>query len=153
LSNWDRLGGSLNTFPTGTIRFSGQFQAQNARPVLIEGLEARLEPTATPPSVRISGSFKRDQQTVSAQWESRLTQRGELEVSRLVANYSPSNLQLEVTVSGSRVNGSIVRLPEERLADVGNARLLGLPDLGDTVVVRYRDNTFEALDSLWLGGE
>jgi hypothetical protein len=42
---------------------------------------------------------------------------------------------------------------EEKLADVGNARLLGLPDLGDTVVVRYRDNTFEALDSLWLGGE
>jgi hypothetical protein len=104
--------------------------------------------------VRIPGSFTRDQQTVSAQWESSLTQRGELEVSSLVANYSPSNLRLAVTVSGSRVNGSIVRLPEEeRLADVDNARLLGLPDLGDTVVVRYRDNTFEALDSLWLGGE
>jgi hypothetical protein len=154
LSNWDRLGGSLNTFPTGTIRFSGQFQAQNARPVLIEGLEARLEPTATPPSVRISGSFKRDQQTVSAQWESSLTEQGKLGPSSLVANYSPSDLRLAVTVSGSRVNGSIVRLPvEEKLADVGNARLLGLPDLGDTVVVRYRDNTFEALDSLWLGGE
>jgi hypothetical protein len=154
LSNWDRLGGSLNTFPTGTIRFSGQFQAQNARPVLIEGLEAQLEPTATPPRVRISGSFKRDQQTVSAQWESRLTQRGELGLSSLVANYSPSNLRLAVTVSGSTVTGSIVRLPgEEKLADVGNARQLGLPDLGDTVVVRYRDNTFEALDSLWLGGE
>jgi len=154
LSNWDRLGGSLNTFPTGTIRFSGQFQAQNARPVLIEGLEARLEPTATPPSVRISGSFKRDQQTVSAQWESRLTERGELGLSSLVANYSPSNLRLAVTVLGSRVTGSIVLLPvEEKLADVGNARLLGLPDLGDTVVVLYRDNTVEALDSLWLGGE
>ncbi len=154
LSNWDRLGGSLNTFPAGTIQFSGQFQAQNARPVLIESLEARLEPTATPPGVRISSSFKRDQQTVSAQWESQLTPQGDIGLSRLVANYSPSNLRLTVTVSGSTVTGSIVRLPdEERLADVGNARLLGLPDLGDTVVVRYRDNTFEALDSLWLGGE
>ena len=154
LSNWDRLGGSLDTLPEGTIGFSGQFQAQNARPVVIESLVARLEPTATPPAVRISSSFKRDQQTVSAEWESRLTPQGDIGLSSLVANYSPSNLRLAVTVSGSRVTGSIVRLPEEeRLADVGNARLLGLPDLGDTVVVRYRDNTFEALDSLWLGGE
>ncbi len=154
LSNWDRLGGSLNTFPAGILRLFGQFEAQNARPVVIESLEARLEPTATPPRVRISGSFKRDQQTVSAQWESRLTEQGDIGRSSLVANYSPSNLRLTVTVLGSTVTGSIVRLPdEEKLADVGNARLLGLPDLGDTVVVRYRDNTFEALDSLWLGGE
>jgi hypothetical protein len=36
----------------------------------------------------------------------------------------------------------------QKVADIGEARNLGLSDLGDALIVKYSDNTFETLESV-----
>jgi len=49
---------------------------------------------------------------------------------------------------GKPVSGKIVTEKGQKVADIGEARNLGLPDSGDVLIVKYSDKTFETLESV-----
>ncbi|MCS6831435.1 MAG: hypothetical protein NZ749_12440, partial [bacterium] len=146
------LGERLERFPKGEITFTGQFNASGIT-TQIENLRAVFAPDAAPPVVTIISTLRRGDKTIIAEWRSQLVQLATVEVasSTVRAEYQPSGVILRATVSGNTVRGTITTPSGATLAQIGKARDLGLPDLGDTVVIKYADDTFETLESLWLG--
>jgi hypothetical protein len=63
--------------------------------------------------------------------------------------HSPSGLKLALTQeSGGDPSGTIKTSSGTKIADIGPASSLGLPDLGGVVIVKYIDGTFETVASL-----
>jgi hypothetical protein len=63
--------------------------------------------------------------------------------------HTPSNFKVQVSWERDKpVSGKIVTAQGQKVADTGEARNLGLPDLGSALIVKYTDGTFETLDPL-----
>lgn len=153
LSEWNGIEKRLSTFPKGEVTFSGSFSSLGVPSVQIENMRARFAPDASPPAFTIVATMRQGEKTIEAQWQSELVQMGRVEISRstVTATYQPSGVRLEVNIVGDRIQGTLTAQDGTRLAAIAKAKDIGLPDLGDTVVVKYSDGTFETLDSLWLG--
>lgn len=152
-AEWNGIERRIRTFPKGEVTFSGTFESLGVSLVEIREMRARLAPDAAPPAVTIVAKMVKGSQTIDAQWLSVLQQVGQVEIARstLTATYQPSGIQLEVSLEGNRVRGTLTAQDGKRLGIIARARDVGIPDLGDVVVVKYSDGSFEALDSLWLG--
>lgn len=148
------VGDRLETFPKGEITFDGQFTpAVGISPVQVQDLRTVFAPDAAPPAITITATMRQGDKTIRAEWQSRLVQMATVEVasSTVRAEYQPSGAVLQATVTGNTVRGSITAPNGNILAQIGKARDLELPDLGDAVIIKYADNKFETLESLWLG--
>jgi hypothetical protein len=76
-------------------------------------------------------------------------EEAEIESATMELTHSPSNFKVEVTIQeGQPATGTIKTPQGQKVADIGEARNLGLPDLGDALIVKYSDNTFETLESV-----
>jgi hypothetical protein len=63
--------------------------------------------------------------------------------------HTPSNFKVQVSWERDKpVSGKIVTAQGQKVADIGEARNLDLPDLGDALIVKYTDGTFETLKSV-----
>ena len=63
--------------------------------------------------------------------------------------HSPSNFKVQVSWESEKpVSGQIVNAQGQKVADIGEAKNLGLPDLGSALIVKYTDGTFETLESV-----
>jgi hypothetical protein len=115
-------------------------------------VSVKLESTSQTLSMNVS--LKYDKQklegTLAGNW---VYVGNEAEIKRATLNltHSPSNFKVELTIQeGQPVTGTI-KIPQgQKVADIGEARNLDLPDLGDALIVKYsdKDNTFETLESV-----
>jgi hypothetical protein len=63
--------------------------------------------------------------------------------------HTPSNFRVQVSgQKGQAGTGTIKKADGTKVADIGEAKNLGLPDLGRAWIVKYTDGTFETLDPL-----
>jgi hypothetical protein len=82
--------------------------------------------------------------TVNGQQVSKGFKSGNLDMT-----HTPSNFKVQVSWERDKpVSGKIVTAQGQKVADTGEARNLGLPDLGSALIVKYTDGTFETLDPL-----
>ena len=69
--------------------------------------------------------------------------------SALNLTHSPSNFKVQVSAQeGQPVTGTIKTAQGQTVAEIGEAKNLGLPDLGREMIVKYSDGTFETLRSI-----
>jgi hypothetical protein len=72
-------------------------------------------------------------------------------VTTFTMTHSPSGMKVEIAGEWDQAPvGTIKTASGTKIADLGEARALGVSDLGDAGIVKYRDGTFETLQSLLL---
>jgi hypothetical protein len=82
--------------------------------------------------------------TVNGQQVSKGFKSGNLDMT-----HTPSNFRVQVSgQKGQAGAGTIKTADGTKVADIGEARNLGLPDLGRAWIVKYTDGTFETLESV-----
>jgi hypothetical protein len=82
--------------------------------------------------------------TVNGQQVSKGFKSGNLDMT-----HTPSNFRVQVSgQKGQAGAGTIKTADGTKVADIGEARNLGLPDLGSAWIVKYTDGTFETLESV-----
>jgi hypothetical protein len=82
--------------------------------------------------------------TVNGQQVSKGFKSGNLDMT-----HTPSNFKVQVSgQKGQAGTGTIKKADGTKVADIGEARNLGLPDLGRAWIVKYTDGTFETLESV-----
>jgi len=85
---------------------------------------------------------------IDGNWE-HVGNEAEIKSGTLNMTHSPSNFKVQVSAeSGKPVSGQIVTAQGQKVADIGEARNLDLPDLGSALIVKYTDGTFETLESV-----
>ena len=151
----------LSRFPRGSVTFNGRVEPTTGRPVVLQ-FTLTSAPNQSPPQVTLTPRFELGTERMEG------TLRAEIKVQSGMVNmkhepfanatlemtHTPSNFRVRISGSkqGSinRYSGTIVKPDGTVVAQIGNARALNLPDLGDQPIVRYTDGTFETLASLLL---
>jgi hypothetical protein len=145
----------LDQFPRGTFSFSGQLQPAIGRPMHLL-FTLTLAPHQSPPTISIVPRFdlgsERMEGTISGTMKVQggmVDTRSLFQTVSIQMTHNPSGFRMRVTVGeDGTVSGSITKPDGTGVAQIGNARNLGLPDLRDQVIIRYRDDTFETAASL-----
>jgi hypothetical protein len=110
-------------------------------------------PTGNAPQVQMNLTINYGDQKLSGTITGTLDIRGNqsygFKSGNLDMTHTPSNFKVQVSWErGKPVSGKIVTAQGQKVADIGEARNLGLSDLGDALIVKYSDNTFETLESV-----
>jgi len=147
-------------FPKGTARLEGSFNPRI-------GVPSTLDVTLTTDNAVTSGHVT---STITVSALSALGERLSGSVQFLFPvldgavqdkpavnasfTHSPSGYQFNLSQpagSSSQATGTIKNAAGTKVADIGPASSLGLPDLGNAAIVKYADGSFETLASLVPG--
>ncbi len=147
----------LNRFPRGTLVFNGTVQPQVGRTLSVS-FSLFSEPNNTPPRARLDplvlaygdqtlkGTIVGKLKVIdNAVYRDDLFASGTLEMT-----HTPSGFRVALSAEGETVRGEIKKSDNTRIAQIGRARDLGMPDLGNLLIIKYNDGTFESLQSLFL---
>jgi hypothetical protein len=148
-SEWSPV--QISEVPKGSFILQGNWTPKVGRPAGID-LQMTSNPQGNAPHVsiqltinygdqKLSGTIKGilDIATVNGQQVSKGFKSGNLDMT-----HTPSNFKVQVSWErGKPVSGKIVTEKGQKVADIGEARNLGLPDLGNVLIVKYADGTFE----------
>lgn len=144
-------GQSLSTFPEGSIRVKGNMTPAIGKPAGVD-ITFTSAPKATPPTVTMTALLSYGNESIQMTAELRLRERAGgvyVATGNFLMTHSPSGVKMTVTGEEDRPpTGTIQTADGTKLADVGEAQALGLPDLGEAAIVKYIDGTFETLQSL-----
>jgi hypothetical protein len=113
-------------------------------------VSVKLESTSQTLSMNVSLKYgeQKLEGTLTGNWVY-VGEEAEIESATMKLTHSPSNFKVEVTIQeGQPATGTIKTPQGQKVADIGEARNLGLPDLGDALIVKYTDGTFETLESV-----
>lgn len=145
---------SVNRFPRGSLTFNGSMEPAVGRPAVVE-FTLTSAPDATPPTATLNLTLRYASESLSGTTSGTLkVQNGAIGrhdwFSSAEASFThrPSNFVLTLRRTSDGLSGDIKKPDNTTVAQIGEARTLGLPDLGDTHIVKYNDNTFETLASL-----
>ncbi|MCX7686941.1 MAG: hypothetical protein N2045_03075 [Fimbriimonadales bacterium] len=144
----------VNRFPRGSLTFNGSMEPAVGRPASVE-FTLNLTPTANPPTATLNLELGYGSESLSGTMrgtfkvQSGAIRRGDwFSAAEATFTHSPSNFVLTLSQTSEGVSGTIRKSDNTTVAQIGEARDLGLPDLGDTLIIKYSDNTFETLASL-----
>ena len=142
----------ISEVPKGSFSLQGNWTPNIGRPAGIE-FQMTSSPQGNAPHATIQLTINYGDQrlsgTITGTLDIRNNQSYGFKSGNLEMTHTPSNFKVQV--SGERdkpVRGQIVTAQGTKVADIGEARNLGLPDLGSALIVKYTDNTFETLESL-----
>ncbi len=143
---------SLTQVPKGTFSLQGNWAPQIGRPAGID-LQMTSNPQGNAPHVTIKLTLNYGGQglsgTITGTLDIQNNQSYGFKSGNLDMSHSPSNFKVRVSAEkGKATSGQIVTAQGEKVADIGEARNLGLPDLGSALIVKYTDGTFETLESV-----
>jgi hypothetical protein len=113
-------------------------------------VSVKLESTSQTLSMNVSLKYgeQKLEGTLAGNWVY-VGEEAEIESATMKLTHSPSNFKVEVTIQeGQPATGTIKTPQGQKVADIGEARNLGLPNLGDVLIVKYSDGTFETLESV-----
>jgi hypothetical protein len=143
---------ALVEVPKGTVKLAGNWVPKIGRPAGIQ-FNFTSNPTGNAPQVQMNLTINYGDQKLSGTITGTLDIRGNqsygFKSGNLDMTHTPSNFKVQVSWErGKPVSGKIVTEKGQKVADIGEARNLGLSDLGDVLIVKYSDNTFETLESV-----
>jgi hypothetical protein len=143
---------ALAEVPKGTVKLAGNWAPKIGRPAGIE-FQMTSNPQGNAPHATIQLTINYGDQrlsgTITGTLDIRNNQSYGFKSGNLDMTHSPSNFKVQVSgESGKLVSGQIVTAQGQKVADIGEARNLGLPDLGSALIVKYTDGTFETLESV-----
>jgi len=143
---------ALAEVPKGTVKLAGNWAPNIGRPAGIE-FQMTSNPQGNAPHATIQLTINYGDQrlsgTITGTLDIRNNQSYGFKSGNLDMTHSPSNFKVQVSgESGKLVSGQIVTAQGQKVADIGEARNLGLPDLGSALIVKYTDGTFETLESV-----
>ncbi len=143
---------ALAQVPKGTFSLQGNWAPQIGRPAGID-LQMTSNPQGNAPHVTIKLTLNYGGQglsgTITGTLDIQNNQSYGFKSGNLDMSHSPSNFKVRVSAEkGKATSGQIVTAQGEKVADIGEARNLGLPDLGSALIVKYTDGTFETLESV-----
>jgi hypothetical protein len=129
----------------------GNWTPKIGRPAGIQ-VNFTSNPTGTP-QVQMNLTINYGDQKLSGTITGTLDIRGNqsygFKSGNLDMTHTPSNFKVQVSWERDKpVSGKIVTAQGQKVADIGEARNLGLPDLGSALIVKYTDGTFETLEPL-----
>jgi hypothetical protein len=144
-------GRQLSTFPDGTIRVKGNMTPAIGKPASVD-ITITSAPKSSPPTATVNATFSYGDESVTTTVEMVLTEDADgvhPSSGSITMNHSPSGMKVEITGEHNQpVTGSIKKSDGTKVADIGEAIELGVPDLGHAGIVKYTDGTFETLESL-----
>ncbi|MCL6474258.1 MAG: hypothetical protein K6U75_04280 [Firmicutes bacterium] len=152
---FERVSGAghrLSTYPQGTIHIKGNMTPAIGKPAAVD-ITITTRPKASPPKATVSATFTYGAESMQANLDMQLAEN-EVDgvypaVTTFTMTHSPSGMKVEIAGEWDQAPaGTIKTASGTKIADLGEARLLGIPDLGDAGIVKYRDGTFETLQSL-----
>jgi len=143
---------ALVEVPKGTVKLAGNWVPKIGRPAGID-LQMTSNPQGNAPHVSIQLTINYGDQklsgTITGTLDIKNNQSYGFKSGNLDMTHTPSNFKVQVSWErGKPVSGKIVTEKGQKVADIGEARNLGLPDLGDVLIVKYSDKTFETLESV-----
>jgi hypothetical protein len=143
---------ALVEVPKGTVKLAGNWVPKIGRPAGIQ-VNFTSNPTGNAPQVQMNLTINYGDQklagTITGTLDIKNNQSYGFKSGNLDMTHTPSNFKVQVSWErGKPVSGKIVTAQGQKVADIGEARNLGLPDLGDVLIVKYSDNTFETLESV-----
>jgi hypothetical protein len=136
----------------GSSSLQGNWTPKIGRPAGIQ-VNFTSNPMGNAPQVQMNLTINYGDQKLSGTITGTLDIRGNqsygFKSGNLDMTHTPSNFKVQVSWErGKPVSGKIVTAQGQKVADIGEARNLGLSDLGDALIVKYSDNTFETLESV-----
>ncbi len=142
----------LDRYPDGTIRIKGNMTPRIGKPAAVD-ITLTSSPKASTPRVTVNAVFNYGAESLNASAELRLREDSSegVVVSQVTAQmtHSPSGLKMELrSREGEPISGAIRKADDTKVADMGEARELGVPELGGMGIVKYVDGTFETMQSL-----
>ncbi|MDW8320159.1 MAG: hypothetical protein RMM08_02240 [Armatimonadota bacterium] len=144
-------GCSLSTFPDGSIRIRGNMTPAIGKPAAVN-ITITSAPKGSPPKLTVTAAFSYGGESIHMGVEMVLAEKadGVYPASTSVTmTHSPSEMRISLAGEHDQpVTGSIKKSDGTKVADIGEAIELGIPDLGRTGIVKYVDGTFETLQSL-----
>ncbi len=147
---------SLTQFPLGSVSFVGNMQPAVGDPFSVD---MALNSATTSSTAKLTldvnkiafGSGSLSGAATKTFGVSNGTVQTNPASFALQLTYQPSGLQLNLSNSGgasSTITGTISASSGTKLADIGPANQLGLPDLGNQYIIKYTDGTFETAVSI-----
>jgi hypothetical protein len=139
----------------GSSSLQGNWTPKIGRPAGIQ-VNFTSNPTGNAPQVQMNLTINYGDQKLSGTITGTLDIRGNqsygFKSGNLDMTHTPSNFKVQVSWErGKPVSGKIVTAQGQKVADIGEAKSLGLP-LGSALVVKYTDTdgkvTFETLESV-----
>jgi hypothetical protein len=130
----------------GSSSLQGNWTPKIGRPAGIQ-VNFTSNPTGTPQvqmNLTINYGDQKLAGTITGTLDIRGNQSYGFKSGNLDMTHTPSNFKVQVSWErGKPVSGKIVTAQGQKVADIGEARNLGLPDLGSALIVKYTDGTFE----------
>jgi|GEM_PF-775323 len=134
--------------PSERVKFTSKMSG-DWKPTIGSPLSVSIVVNSTPQAINMDITLRRGEQSL----EGKLTGKWEIVGNEVkVANgsldliHSPSNFRVQVSAPPTK--GIIQTAQGQKVADIGEAKDLGLPDLVSVSVVKYTDGTFETLQSI-----
>lgn len=145
---WEGLGSTGAEQGKGTLTLQGNWKPKVGSPANVS-----INVTSTSQDIQISLTLNYGTQklegTFTGTWRFVDDQIYGLTNSTTNLTHSPSNFKVSVSAqAGQAVSGTITTAQGQKVADIGEARNLGLPDLGSAIIIKYTDGTFETLESI-----
>jgi hypothetical protein len=136
----------------GSSSLQGNWTPKIGRPAGIQ-VNFTSNPMGNAPQVQMNLTINYGDQKLAGTITGTLDIRGNqsygFKSGNLDMTHTPSNFKVQVSWERDKpVSGKIVTAQGQKVADIGEARNLGLSDLGDALIVKYSDNTFETLESV-----
>jgi hypothetical protein len=136
----------------GSSSLQGNWTPKIGRPAGIQ-VNFTSNPTGNAPQVQMNLTINYGDQKLAGTITGTLDIRGNqsygFKSGNLDMTHTPSNFKVQVSgQKGQAGTGTIKKADGTKVADIGEARNLGLPDLGSAWIVKYSDNTFETLESV-----
>jgi hypothetical protein len=136
----------------GSSSLQGNWTPKIGRPAGIQ-VNFTSNPTGNAPQVQMNLTINYGDQKLAGTITGTLDIRGNqsygFKSGNLDMTHTPSNFKVQVSWERDKpVSGKIVTAQGQKVADIGEARNLGLPDLGSALIVKYTDGTFETLESV-----
>lgn len=151
--------GSLTAFaeglgasePSEQVKFSFNLSG-DWKPTIGSPLGVSIATNSTSQTIRMDITLKKGNQRLEGNFTGNWKFAGdETKISSGALNltHSPSNFKVQVNAQeGQPVTGTIKTAQGQTVAEIGEAQDLGLPDLGEEMIVKYSDGTFETLSSI-----
>ncbi len=141
------INGSWTNTKQGTLAVTGNWVPSVGSPLVVDmSLNLNANPSAT--SVLTINKLADGSQYLSGKLSAVMGSTS-LASAALQLTHSPSNFQIMVNwQQGGQVSGEIVNASNTKVADIGPASSLGMPDLGNAIIIKYTDGTFETAQSI-----
>lgn len=144
-------GHTLATYPEGSIRIKGNMTPAIGKPAAVD-ITITSTPKASTPKITVNATFSYGNQSMQTNVQMVLMEDedGTHPASGTITmTHSPSGMKVNIAGEHDEPpTGTIKKSDGTKVADIGEALSLGIPDLGRAGIVKYVDGTFETLESL-----